>query len=233
VKGYNFGDHPGGTLPPDSGHDESLETAEQLSSVYVGYVAADGTVSTLFTPSLTGQSPPLPQIDGAQALARADTGKAFTVGSVGSERRYRVVARTDDRLAGVVVVALPLDDVDDAVSRLLAIEAVATLIALVVLSVVTWWVIRLGVRPIKQMTATATAIAGGDLSHRAPEAQPNTEAGELSTALNQMLTRIEESFAERTRSEERLRQFVADASHELRTPVTTIRGYAELYEWPR
>ena len=44
-----------------------------------------------------------------------------------------------------------------------------------------------------------------------------------------MLGRIEEAFDERTRSEDRLRRFVGDASHELRTPVTTIRGYAELY----
>ena len=44
-----------------------------------------------------------------------------------------------------------------------------------------------------------------------------------------MLGRIEEAFDQRTASEDRLRRFVADASHELRTPVTTIRGYAELY----
>ena len=43
-----------------------------------------------------------------------------------------------------------------------------------------------------------------------------------------MLAQIEEAFAEKSASEERLRQFVADASHELRTPLTSIRGYAEL-----
>ena len=47
-------------------------------------------------------------------------------------------------------------------------------------------------------------------------------------ALNQMLEQIEGAFAEKSASEERLRQFAADASHELRTPLTSIRGYAEL-----
>ena len=79
------------------------------------------------------------------------------------------------------------------------------------------------------MTATASGIAAGDLTTRIPEGVSGTEAGELGTALNQMLDRIEDAFDERTRSEERLRRFVGDASHELRTPVTTIRGYAELY----
>ena len=44
-----------------------------------------------------------------------------------------------------------------------------------------------------------------------------------------MLERLDDAFAQQAASEDRLRRFVADASHELRTPVTTIRGYAELY----
>jgi len=61
------------------------------------------------------------------------------------------------------------------------------------------------------------------------DANPATEVGRLGASLNAMLSQIEIAFKERQASENRLRRFVADASHELRTPVTTIRGYAELY----
>ncbi len=201
----------------------------RFSSVYVGVVTSDGDVRTVYTPDLTGEELALPAIAADQAEAAAVSRQPFTVGSVDSDLRYRVLATTDGESGDVVVLALPLADVDDAVDRLLAVEVLATGAVLVVVGAVAWWVIHLGIRPVKQMTATATAIAGGELSHRVPNVAPGTEAGELGTALNLMLGRIEEAFDERARSEDRLRRFVADASHELRTPITTIRGYAELY----
>ena len=124
---------------------------------------------------------------------------------------------------------MPLTDVDDTMSRLITVEVIATLLIAAVLAAVTWWVIRLGIRPIKQMTHTATEIAAGDMSQRVPDMAPSTEAGELGMALNHMLASLEQAFAARAASQDRLRRFVADASHELRTPVATIRGYAELY----
>ncbi len=162
-------------------------------------------------------------------MAALREGKAVTVGAAGSDERYRMLGRVEGRLGGVTVAALPMEDVDDAVRRLVAVEVVAVLSVLAVLGLVTGWVIRLGIRPLRRMTATAGAIAGGDLSQRIPESAPGTEAADLGVALNAMLGRIEEAFDERTASEARLRRFIADASHELRTPVTTIRGYAELY----
>jgi two-component system OmpR family sensor kinase len=83
-------------------------------------------------------------------------------------------------------------------------------------------------RPLDDMTETAGAIAGGDLTRRIRRADDRSEVGRLGSALNGMLSQIEAAFRERTSSEARLRRFVADASHELRTPLTSIRGYAEL-----
>ena len=166
----------------------------------------------------------------AQATASADAGgRPFTVDAQeDGGPRYRVVARrSGDGQIGII--AQPLTDVDDTVNRLILVEVLATSIIVVVLGAVTWWVVRLGIRPIKQMTATAVRIADGDRTQRVPELSAATEAGELGGALNHMLGRLDDAFALQTASEDRLRRFVADASHELRTPVTTIRGYAELY----
>ena len=194
----------------------------RLSSVYVGYLGAGGVIRTFSAPNLTGEELPVPDLSPREVAELAATGETVTAGSQDSDLRYRLRAGVEARSGGVFVVALPLDAVDDAVARLITVEVVATLVIMAVLLAVAWWVVHLGVRPVQRMTAVAVAIADGDLSARVPDADPRTEAGELGVALNRMLD-------ERTRSEERLRRFVADASHELRTPVATIRGYAELY----
>ena len=229
----DFDEQRGPDHGPDDGPDDGPDgdspdgEAAPLSDLYVATIE-DGVVVTLATPNLRSDELPPPDITVDEAVAAAD-GDAFTVASVDGGLDYRVLASTDGRTGRTTVTAIPLDDVDEAVGRLLRVGGLAIGLALVVLALVTWWVMRLGVRPIKVMTRTATAIADGDLSHRVPEGDPRTEAGELGEALNRMLGEIEEAFDERTRSEDRLRQFVADASHELRTPVATIRGYAELY----
>jgi two-component system OmpR family sensor kinase len=128
----------------------------------------------------------------------------------------------DSRLGGYLVVALPLDRVDAATRQLVLVMLIAAAVIAGVLALVCWWVIRLGLRPIRHMTAAADAIAQGDLDRRVDPMPPRTEAERLGRALNVMLD-------QRQVTEARLRRFLADASHELRTPLTSIRGYTELY----
>jgi two-component system OmpR family sensor kinase len=132
-----------------------------------------------------------------------------------------------------VAIALPLAPIRQTVRRLWIIETVVGVGVLILLAGAAWLVLTWGMRPLEQITATATAIAAGDLTRRVPVAAPRerfarTEVGRLSLAVNGMLTNIESALAARSRSEGRLRRFVADASHELRTPLTSIRGYVQL-----
>jgi two-component system, OmpR family, sensor kinase len=202
---------------------------DRPSPLFAALLQNDGSLCVLAVPNLSGTPAPYPDVNVEQIAAATESGEPFTIDAVGGGQRYRAMARIDQPFGVVGVIALPLDDVDDAVSKLVLVEVIATFVVLAVLALVTWWVMRLGVRPLKRMTVAAAEIARGDLSVRVPEESARTEAGQLGSALNAMLGHIEAAFDERTRSEERLRQFVADASHELRTPVTTIRGYAELY----
>jgi two-component system OmpR family sensor kinase len=123
---------------------------------------------------------------------------------------------------GAIVVVLPVRNDQDTLGRLAAIEATVTVIAVLVVAALSVGVLRLGLRPLTTMAATATAIARGDQGRRVPVDRPHSEVGQLAVALNQ-------AFDERRRAENQIRRFVADASHELRTPLTTIRGWADLY----
>ena len=75
-----------------------------------------------------------------------------------------------------------------------------------------WWILRLSLRPIAEVTCVAKAISSGDRSRRVPVPADGTEAANLARSFNSMIDQQQSS-------EDRLRHFLADASHELRTPV--------------
>ncbi len=156
-------------------------------------------------------------------------GKPYTMEMGKDDTHFRVLARTLPSGFGSVVAAVSLEDVDKTIARLRFLFLLIGLLALVAIALASRRIIDISLRPLTRIEETAEAIASGDLSARLPDAKPNTEVGRLVTSLNQMLSRIEESFALRLASEEKLRRFVADASHELRTPLTAIRGFAELH----
>lgn len=151
-----------------------------------------------------------------------------TVDAREGEGQFRVSATTGpDGL--VTVAAVPLSDNEETLDRLALIQAIVTITALAAIGGLGWWVVGIGLRPLKRMGETADEIARGDLSRRVDDVDPKTEVGRLGIALNSMLGQIEDAFRQREESEERMRRFLADASHELRTPLASIRGYSELY----
>jgi two-component system OmpR family sensor kinase len=187
--------------------------------------SASGTVLGHVLISFGQAAPPTPIIP-----AHVSVGELFTVRSSGSSGlHYRAYVSHDPHGSGLTIVAVPLHDVDQTLSRLLLVEGLVIVGVLLALGVTAFFVVKLGLRPLDRIAVTAGEIAAGQLDRRVSPAGKRTEIGRLGLALNAMLERLEQAFAARTESEERLRNFLADASHELRTPLASIRGYAELF----
>ena len=155
--------------------------------------------------------------------------KPFTIEGEGRNPDVRALALVLPTGMGSVIAANSLEEVDKTLSQLRFLFFFLGLIAILLTALVSRWIIAISLRPLDKVEETAEAIAAGDLSARLPAAKPDTEVGRLTTSLNMMLSRIEQSFTVKVESENKLRRFVADASHELRTPLTAIRGFAELH----
>ena len=173
------------------------------------------------------------QADRALLLKVTPDGRPIT-GRLSSLGDYRLrAARSQD--GGIHITGLALGDVESTVHQLVATDLVVFAAALLLTGLAGAGWVRLSLRPLERVTATAKRVSSMslgsgavDLPHRVPETGPHTEVGQLGTAFNQMLGNVEIALEQREASEARLRRFVADASHELRTPLAGIRGYAEL-----
>jgi len=215
---------------------EALESGDaRPGPYYMGLADTDGRLRQTLIQPFRG-APAIP----AYAVTRAPSApftEAVAGHPGGNWRVYvRPVRFADTGDDGFLVVASDLGDVDATVSRLVNIDLAAGLIVLVALAAAGYGMVRVSLRPLRDIERTAAAIASGDLARRVPEEAPGTEVGRLGRSLNGMLTQIEGAFRARERSESaardserRMRRFVADAGHELRTPLTSIRGFAELH----
>jgi two-component system OmpR family sensor kinase len=165
----------------------------------------------------------------------AGSAPQITTIDVASSGKYRFKATV---VSGTTfLVGLPLTDADNIVSTVLWIELALAALAIGGAITITRVVVTRNLRPLHEVAKVAAEVSRReldrgevDLSLRVPDnnANPSSEVGRVGLALNTMLGNVESALAARQASETKVRQFVADASHELRNPLAAIRGYAEL-----
>lgn len=136
---------------------------------------------------------------------------------------FRLLTRRVDAPGGpvIIILASTLGDVDRSVALLatsltIAVPVVATLLGLLV-----WWLVGRTLRPVETIRAEVARIGGADLHRRVPEPGTGDEIDRLAGTMNSMLDRAEQAA-------KRQQRFVADASHELRSPLTRIRTELEV-----
>jgi two-component system OmpR family sensor kinase len=244
--GHEHDGGDGGSPPQNAPPDDTPGIAPLTAAVpgeYIEVRRLDGQVvragiSPRFPGSKTSSPPVLPaKITLPAADRNGERVTYFTVAAKSGSGRWRVRASVEPEAENsVLIVASSLSDVDSTLHRLLLIAALVTALVLLGITVLGLWVVRLGLRPLDAIGATASKIAAGDLTQRVARAEDSTEVGRLGLALNAMLGQIEGAATAREASlraleasERKLRRFVADASHELRTPLAAVRAYAELF----
>ena len=211
-----------GAPAPSSFHPvDPLPQKFNTNRISAFYIAAltNGQRDVISRPLDAGRASP--QVPSAATTSLHDL-KIFTVGSVSDTLRWRAVLFAVPHSHTQMLVAVSLAQVDATMSFFRLAFLLGGLVVLAVVAATGFWIDRLGLRPIAEVTEVADAITAGDRTRRVSMVRSGTEVGKLAQAFNVMLD-------EQLALEAQLRQFVADASHELRTPVSVILGITELW----
>ena len=163
----------------------------------------------------------------APALTRAELARAADGERVEAERTVagvdgtaRMVAATRGDGVTVAVVGQSLDDRDETLGALAGAFAVGAPVAALVVALLGYGLAATGLRPVERMRRRAGGVSMERAAEPLPLPAARDEIRRLGTTLNEMLDRLRRSY-------ERERRFVADASHELRTPVAVIKAELE------
>ena len=123
-------------------------------------------------------------------------------------------------LTAVILVGIPTSNVQATLEPLARDLGLTVLVAFLTFALGVWWLARQVLAPVQRVTQAAAQVSSKDLQRRVPVPSTDDELRALALSINHMLDRLQESF-------ETQRRFTADASHELRTPVTAIVGHAQ------
>jgi signal transduction histidine kinase len=164
-----------------------------------------------------------PNLQGASAIAPLEAGLRTERNLPGRGESFRVLTRRIDTRDGpaFLLVGVNSDDVDDPARIVSGLLVVAVPGVVAVLAVLTWYVIGRALGPVEKMRAEMAEISGTSLGRRVREPGTGDEIHRLAITMNETLDRLEDALR-------RQQRFVADASHELRGPLTRMRGDLEV-----
>jgi two-component system OmpR family sensor kinase len=140
---------------------------------------------------------------------------------------FPVTARPNGPACGVAQLSSSTANIDDVLQAERARLAIGGGSVLVLALLIGLLLTSRALRPLRRVADTARRLAGGDLRARS-NVSDRGEVGALASSFDDMADRIEAAFAAQSASEERMRRFIADASHELRTPITALKGYIDV-----
>ncbi len=189
-----------------------LDEGETIVQVVRGHAVVSSTANLAGAPAL-----PLP-------VQRPGARRNLAVGElpVAGTGPYQVTALGTRSPQGpvTVFVAVSTEDVHDVVEAAIARGTIGLVLLVVPLSALLWFAVGRTLAPVEAVRERAAAITADDLSQRVPEPSRQDEIGRLARTINAMLTRLEDSASEQ-------RRFLADAAHELRSPVASLRTQLE------
>jgi two-component system OmpR family sensor kinase len=231
----NFADRPapgGGTggRPPG----DTAPIAGLPPGTIAGYKLGGTVVAVVLDDQLDGIALTAAQNAELARLTTDDTPVTVDLGGDLGEYRFVLTAASADES---VLIGMSLAEVHSTVNQVLLVVALVTLAGLVAAFAAGTAIVRVALRPLERVVATASHVAELPLERgevalavRVPDedSDPRTEVGQVGAAINRMLGHISAALTAREASERKVRTFVADASHELRTPLASIRGYSEL-----
>ena len=180
---------------------EMLAPIRGLADSYISIARydSDGSLTILRSSGIEEEEDRFPELSSAQVL---EAGSRII--TVRDEGLFRVLA-FQGRQNEIYVLAASLKESQRATAEILSRTALAAIVISLLSGILAWFTVSRFFKPVNQMVYVAHAVAQGDFSQNMPGAKSGTEFGELSIAINKMMLA--------------LRQFVSDASHELRTPV--------------
>ncbi|HEY4868420.1 MAG TPA: HAMP domain-containing sensor histidine kinase [Candidatus Dormibacteraeota bacterium] len=195
----------------------------------VDVVVYDPTLAIAATVPASGD---LPHLDAGALRAVASTGRRSGAEVIATSGGGALVVGFPIMVAGSVCgiaqMSTPMTPINNVLRDELVLVGLGGGAALLVALVAGLLLTGRTLRPLHRLTATAEQLAAGDLRARSRLSPRSDEVGALAQSFDNMADRIEESFAAQQESEAQVRRFIADASHELRTPVTALKGYIDV-----